>query len=64
MFVEADSGFVEAYPLKSRSAQEAARALYFHISLFGIPRRLRVDHETEFEDEVVARCSQGWDPIA
>jgi hypothetical protein len=54
--VEAVSGFVDAYPLKRRTAKEVAAALRYHWSVFGVPRRLRVDQGSEFEGEVAENC--------
>jgi hypothetical protein len=58
VLVEGVSGYVEIFPLKRRTSEEVARALYVHWCRFGIPRRLRVDQGSEFTKEVKQLCEK------
>ena len=57
IMVDAFSKWIELVPLRSKSSQEVANALYNHIfSRFGLPYVIRSDRGREFRGEVEALC--------
>src|SRR5690349_1023441 len=52
VIVEAVSGFPVVYPMQKRTSTEVAKWLAYHFTIFGLPRRLRVDQGGEFAGEV------------
>ncbi len=58
VFVEAVSDYIHAFPLKTRQSEEVAGGIYWFLSVFGIPRRLRCDQGVEFQGNVVRLCER------
>jgi hypothetical protein len=53
VITEAISGWPEAYPLKSKTAQEVGGCIFHYFSQYLVPRRIRSDRGGEFMNDVL-----------
>jgi hypothetical protein len=60
VITEAVSGWPEAYPIKTKSAEEVGGCLYHYFSRYMIPRRMRSDRGGEFVNDVIELLSQTY----
>jgi hypothetical protein len=60
VITEAVSGWPEAYPIKTKSAEEVGGCLYNYFSRYMVPRRLRSDRGGEFVNDVIQLLSQTY----